>query len=64
VANPEEEVIKIMKKAGIDLTATLPCDRIKNLLPWFRRIFLKLRLTREENGVGICAGAYLAGESR
>ncbi|MDQ1252179.1 MAG: hypothetical protein QG646_1297, partial [Euryarchaeota archaeon] len=27
MANPEEEVISIMKKAGIDLAATLPCDR-------------------------------------
>jgi sulfopyruvate decarboxylase len=61
VANPEEEVIRIMKKAGIDLTATLPCDRIKNLLPLVSENFPEIRLTREENGVGICAGAYLAG---
>ena len=61
MANPEEEVIAIMKKAGIDLTATLPCDRIKNLLPLVSENFPEIRLTREENGVGICAGAYLAG---
>ncbi len=62
MASPEEEVIAIMKKAGIDLTATLPCDRIKNLLPLVSENFSEIRLTREENGVGICAGAYLAGE--
>lgn len=61
MANPEEEVIAIMKKTGIDLAATLPCDRIKNLLPLVSENFSEIRLTREENGVGICAGAYLAG---
>lgn len=59
--SPEEEVIKIMKKAGIDFTATLPCDRIKNLLPLVSENFPEIKLTREENGVGVCAGAYLAG---
>ncbi|MFI5384102.1 MAG: sulfopyruvate decarboxylase subunit beta [Methanosarcina thermophila] len=61
MANPEEEIIAIMKKTGIDLAATLPCDRIKNLLPLVSENFPEIRLTREENGVGICAGAYLAG---
>ncbi|WP_261789060.1 sulfopyruvate decarboxylase subunit beta [Methanosarcina siciliae] len=61
VVNPEEEVIEIMKKTGIDLAATLPCDRIKNLLPLVSENFPEIKLTREENGVGICAGAYLAG---
>ncbi|WP_440948788.1 sulfopyruvate decarboxylase subunit beta [Methanosarcina sp. T3] len=61
VVNPEEEVIEIMKKTGIDLAATLPCDRIKNLLPLVSENFPEIKLTREENGVGICAGIYLAG---
>lgn len=59
--NPEEEVITLMKKAGIDLVATLPCDRIKNLLPLVSKNFPEIKMTREENGVGICAGFYLAG---
>ncbi|MDI9394264.1 MAG: sulfopyruvate decarboxylase subunit beta [Euryarchaeota archaeon] len=61
MVNPEEEVIAIMKKTGIDLAATLPCDRIKNLLPLISENFPEVKLTREENGVGICAGIYLAG---
>jgi sulfopyruvate decarboxylase subunit beta len=61
MASPEEKVIEIMKKEGIDLIATLPCDRIKNLLPLVSKNFPEIKLTREENGVGICAGAYLAG---
>ena len=61
MASPEEKVIEIMKKEGIDLIATLPCDRIKNLLPLVSKNFSEIKLTREENGIGICAGAYLAG---
>ncbi|AAM06668.1 TPA: sulfopyruvate decarboxylase subunit beta [Methanosarcina acetivorans] len=61
VVNPEEKVIEIMKQTGIDLAATLPCDRIKNLLPLVSENFPEIKLTREENGVGICAGIYLAG---
>lgn len=61
MASPEEEVIAIMKKTGIDFAATLPCDRIKNLLPLVSENFPEIKLTREENGVGICAGVYLAG---
>jgi sulfopyruvate decarboxylase subunit beta len=60
MVSPEEQVIAIMKKAGIDLVATLPCDRIKNLLPLVPKSFPEIKLTREENGVGICAGFYLA----
>jgi len=58
---PEEAVIGIMKNNGIDMVATLPCDRIKNLLPLISMTFFEIPLTREENGVGICAGAYMAG---
>jgi sulfopyruvate decarboxylase subunit beta len=58
---PELRLIHILKDCGIDRIATLPCDRIKNLLPLIPEHFRELRLTREENGVGICAGAWLAG---
>ncbi|HIH74501.1 MAG TPA: sulfopyruvate decarboxylase subunit alpha, partial [Methanosarcina sp.] len=61
MASPEEIVIEIMKKEGINLAATLPCDRIKNLLPLVSKNFPEIKLTREENGVGVCAGFYLAG---
>ena len=57
----EQNVIKLMKQAGINFVATLPCDRIKNLLPLISKSFDEVELTREENGLGICAGAYLAG---
>jgi sulfopyruvate decarboxylase beta subunit len=59
---PEEQVIEILKAQHIDLAATLPCDRIKRLLPLIDRDFKTVKMTREENGVGICAGFYLGGK--
>jgi len=59
---PELRVIEILKKNRIDFAATLPCDRIKALLPQIEKNFMTIPLTREENGVGICAGLYLGGE--
>lgn len=50
-----------MQNCAIDLVATLPCDRIKNLLMLISITFPEIKLTREENGIGICAGAYMAG---
>ncbi|MCZ7402659.1 MAG: sulfopyruvate decarboxylase subunit beta [Candidatus Methanoperedens sp.] len=58
---PEEKVVDILKNNRIDIAATLPCDRIKALLPIIARNIKTIPLTREENGIGICAGAYLGG---
>ena len=57
----EKAIIELFKRNAIDLVATLPCDRLKNLLPLVSEDFFEVQLTREEDGVGICAGAYLAG---
>ena len=47
----------------MDLLCSLPCDRIKGVIAGASsRSFLHLPLTREEEGVGICAGAALAGK--
>ncbi len=59
---PERRVVDILKKNRIELAATLPCDRIKALLPEISKKITTIPLTREENGVGICAGAYLGGK--
>lgn len=58
---PELKVIDILKKNRIDFAATLPCDRIKALLPLIDKNLKTISLTREENGAGICAGIYLGG---
>ncbi|MBI5073900.1 MAG: sulfopyruvate decarboxylase subunit alpha [Nitrospirae bacterium] len=60
--NPEEELISILKQEGIDFTASLPCEKFRVLLEMVAGRFFHLPLTREEEGVGICAGAALAGK--
>lgn len=59
--HPEQKIIQLMTQAGINFTTTLPCDRLKNLLPLIHESFRGIEMTREEDGLGICAGAYLAG---
>lgn len=59
---PEEELIAVLQKNGVDFTASLPCEKIKTLLEMVGRSFPHLPLTREEEGVGIAAGAALAGK--
>ena len=50
-----------LKKQGIDLVSAIPCDRAKGLFFKLPSEFRHIGLTREEDGVGISAGAYLAG---
>ncbi|MCL5237825.1 MAG: sulfopyruvate decarboxylase subunit beta [Nitrospirae bacterium] len=58
---PENELLDILKENGIDFIGTLPCDKIKNLCALIGRSFFHVPLAREEEGIGICAGAALAG---
>lgn len=53
-----------LKKAGIDFIATLPDEKMLELIRAVERdTELKhVPLCREEEGIGICAGAYLAGK--
>jgi len=57
---PEEELIGILKKARVDFTSSVPCEKIKYLLELVGRDFFHVPLTREEEGVGISAGAALS----
>jgi sulfopyruvate decarboxylase subunit alpha len=52
-----------LKKAGVDFVATLPDEKMLELI---RAVEIDHEIThvplcREEEGIGICAGAYLAG---
>jgi sulfopyruvate decarboxylase beta subunit len=60
---PERAVLEIAKRNSIDVISTLPCEKISALLQFVARdrAFCHVGLNREENGVGISAGAYLAG---
>lgn len=59
---PEEALITALRASGADFTASLPCEKIKTLLELVGASFFHVPLTREEEGVGICAGAALAGK--
>ncbi len=53
-----------LKKAGINFIATLPDEKMLELIRAVERDteIKHVPLCREEEGVGICAGAYLAGK--
>jgi sulfopyruvate decarboxylase beta subunit len=50
---------EIFDREGIDLVLSLPCYHLKDLIGNLPDRFRHFPLTREENGVGISAGAYL-----
>jgi sulfopyruvate decarboxylase subunit alpha len=57
-------LVSALKKAGIDFVATLPDEKMLELIRAVERDtgLRHVPLCREEEGVGICAGAYLAGK--
>lgn len=57
----EELLINILRTSGINPVLSLPCEKIKNILEMLKSNFFHIPLTREEEGVGISAGAALAG---
>jgi len=57
---PEKALITILKEQGVDFTCSLPCEKIEALLRMVSQTFFHVPLTREEEGVGICAGAALS----
>ena len=59
----EQDLLDIFERSGIDILCSLPCDRVKRLICMADGgDFIHLHMTREEEGVGICAGAALAGK--
>ena len=53
-----------MKRAGVDFVASVPCINLQELLSMVDADpeITNVPSTREEEGVGICAGAYLGGK--
>jgi sulfopyruvate decarboxylase subunit alpha len=65
--NPSEAaktIVSGLKSAGINLVATLPDINLSDLLREVEedQDILHVPLCREEEGIGICAGAYLVGK--
>ncbi len=59
-----QTIFKGLRDAGINLVATLPDVNLSDLLREVEeaRDFVHVPLCREEEGIGICAGAYLVGK--
>ncbi len=58
------DVIQGLAAGGIDLVASVPCIKLRGVLDLVsadERI-KHVPVTREEEGIGICAGAYLGGK--
>ena len=58
----EDRVIQILKNNEIGLVASIPCDKARDFCFMLPEYFSHVSLTREEDGIGVCAGSVLAGE--
>jgi len=61
--NPSLAVYRGLKCAGIDFAASVPCVNLQALLDLVARDpdIIHIPATREEEGVGLCAGAWMGG---
>lgn len=57
-------VLDLLKRAGVDLVASLPDAFLVNVLEGLQSSndLIHVPLTREEEGVGVCTGGYLGGK--
>jgi len=62
--NIDLKIYKLIKDSGIDFITSVPCLLLKDILKIIddKEEILYLPVTREEEGVGIAAGAYLGGK--
>ncbi len=63
--NPSLSVYRGLQSAGIDFVASVPCINLQELLLLVARDeqIIHIPATREEEGVGLCAGAWMGGRS-
>jgi sulfopyruvate decarboxylase subunit alpha len=59
--NPSLAVYQGMKRAGINFVTSVPCVNLQELLDRVREDveIIHVPVTREEEGVGLCAGAWM-----
>ena len=60
-----EAIYDGLKDSGIDFIVSVPCVNLSKLLNMIDEDseIIHIPVTREEEGIGICAGAYLGGKS-
>jgi sulfopyruvate decarboxylase subunit alpha len=58
------KILQALKRAGIGLVASVPDAALAKLCDGLEESneFIHVPLTREEEGIGICTGAYLSGK--
>ncbi len=61
--NPSLAIFRGLKHAGIDFATSVPCVNLQELLNLVGKDpeIIHVPVTREEEGVGLCAGAWMAG---
>jgi len=61
--NPSHSIYRGLKRAGIDFATSVPCVNLQELLDLVGNDpkIIHVPVTREEEGVGLCAGAWMAG---
>ncbi|MFX1318085.1 MAG: sulfopyruvate decarboxylase subunit beta [Promethearchaeota archaeon] len=62
MVNLSESIVEILQNGGVNFVATYPCAKFQRLYNLVRETFPSLGLTKEEEGVGICAGVALGGK--
>ena len=62
--NVDEKLLNFIKKCRYDFGVIFPSSKMKGLYELLveEEDILIVKVTREEEGVGVCAGAYLAGK--
>ena len=62
--NSTEAIYNGLKDAGIDFIVSVPCVNLSKLLNMIDEDdeIIHIPVTREEEGIGLCAGAYLGGK--
>lgn len=61
---PSQAIYRGLKQAGIDFVASVPCVNFQPLFNLLQQdaSIQHVPVTREEEGVGLCAGAWLGGK--
>lgn len=57
----DNEIIRQLKEAKVDFSCGVPCSMLKGILEKINNHISYVSVTREEEGVGVCAGASLGG---
>lgn len=57
----DDEIIRQLERAGVDFSCGVPCSMLKGVLEKIDSHISYVVVTREEEGVGLCVGAFMGG---